>query len=45
MPSSFSREHPEVMAEAERKVREHYGLQGVSADQTVQTVPEEDTEE
>lgn len=41
----FLREHPEVMAEAERKVREHYGLQGVSADQTVQTVPEEDTEE
>ena len=41
----FLREHPEVMAEAERKVREHYGLQGASADQTVQTVPEEDTEE
>ena len=41
----FLREHPEVMAEAERKVREHYGLQGVSTDQTVQTVPEEDTEE
>ena len=41
----FLREHPEVMAEAERKVREHYGLQGASADQTVKTVPEEDTEE
>ena len=41
----FLREHPEVMAEAERKVREHYGLQGVSAEQTVQPVPEEETEE
>ncbi len=41
----FLREHPEVMAEAERKVREHYGLQGASADQTAQAVPEEDTEE
>ena len=41
----FLREHPEVMAEAESKVREHYGLQGASAGQTVQTVPEEDTEE
>ena len=41
----FLRDHPEVMAEAESKVREHYGLQGVSAGQTVQTVPEEDTEE
>ena len=41
----FLREHPEVMAEAESKVREHYGLQGVSAGQTVQTVSEEDTEE
>ena len=41
----FLREHPEVMAEAESKVREHYGLQGTSAGQTVQTVPEEDTEE
>ena len=41
----FLRDHPEVMAEAESKVREHYGLQGTSAGQTVQTVPEEDTEE
>ena len=41
----FLRDHPEVMAEAESKVREHYGLQGVSAGQTVQTVSEEDTEE
>ena len=41
----FLRDHPEVMAEAESKVREHYGLQGASAGQTVQTVPEEDTEE
>ena len=41
----FLREHPEVMAEAESKVREHFGLQGASAGQTVQTVSEEDTEE
>ena len=41
----FLREHPEVMAEAESKVREHYGLQGASTGQTVQTVSEEDTEE
>ncbi len=41
----FLRDHPEVMAEAESKVREHYGLQGASAGQTVQTVSEEDTEE
>ena len=41
----FLRDHPEVMAEAESKVREHYGLQGTSAGQIVQTVPEEDTEE
>ncbi|MBC8571488.1 recombinase RecA [Jingyaoa shaoxingensis] len=41
----FLRDHPEVMAEAESKVREHYGLQGTSAGQTVQTVPEEDAEE
>ena len=41
----FLRDHPEVMAEAESKVREHYGLQGTFAGQTVQTVPEEDTEE
>ena len=41
----FLREHPEVMAEAESKVREHFGLQGASAGQIVQTVSEEDTEE
>ena len=45
MPTMEIRSVREVMAEAESKVREHYGLQGTSAGQTVQTVPEEDTEE
>ena len=37
----YLREHPEVMAEAERKVREHYGLQGTSSVQGQTIMPEE----
>lgn len=40
----FLREHPEVMAEAENKVREHYGLPGASSVQTEQAVSAENTE-
>ncbi len=42
----YLREHPEVMAEAESKVREHYGLQGaVAAGQSNPAPAAEDTEE
>lgn len=41
----YLREHPDVMAEAESKVREHYGLQGAANSQSASVMPEEDTEE
>ena len=41
----YLREHPEVMAEAESRVREHYGLQGVSESAVTAHTQEADTEE
>ena len=41
----YLREHPDVMAEAESKVREHYGLQGASGSQSTPVLQDEDTEE
>ena len=41
----YLREHPEVMAEAESKVREHYGLQGAVAGQSAVAPAAEETEE
>ena len=29
----YLRDHPDVMADAESRVREHYGLQGAAAEQ------------
>lgn len=38
----FLREHPEIMAEVERKVREHYDLQDVPLDETPKAAAEEE---
>ncbi|MBU9743593.1 recombinase RecA [Lachnospiraceae bacterium ASD3451] len=38
----FLREHPEIMTEVERKVREHYDLQDVPLDETSKAAAEEE---
>ena len=41
----YLRDHPDVMADAESKVREHYGLQGAAAEQNASASTVSEAEE